>query len=73
MTLGVSIRLMIFSGPLQRGQIKGSASYTFLIMRAQDRLAARALSLSVSWEGVDCSAGGQAGRAWARRTWENCP
>ncbi len=37
MTRALSIRLMILSGPPQRGQIKGSASYTFLMSRAQER------------------------------------
>jgi len=37
MTGALSIRLMILSGPPQRGQIRGSASYTFLISRAQER------------------------------------
>ncbi len=38
MTLGASMRLTIFSGPQQRQQTRGSASYTFLISRK--RLAA---------------------------------
>jgi hypothetical protein len=41
MTLGASIRLTIFSGREQRQQSKGSASYTFLINRAQARLVGR--------------------------------
>jgi len=41
MMLGASIRLTIFSGPEQRGHSRGSASYTFLIKRAQERLPRR--------------------------------
>jgi len=36
------IRLMILSGPEQRGQTSGCAWYTFLINRAHERLRARA-------------------------------
>ena len=44
MTGALSIRLMILSGPPQRRQIRGSASYTFLMSRAQERLSRRAKS-----------------------------
>jgi len=44
MTLGASIKLMIFSGPPHRAQSKGSASYSFLINRAEERLLRRAQS-----------------------------
>jgi hypothetical protein len=42
------IRLMIVSGPEQRGQTRGSASYTFLISRAHERLRSRANSSPLS-------------------------
>lgn len=42
------IRLMIFSGPEQQGQTRGSASYTFLIKRAHERLRLRENSALLS-------------------------
>ena len=42
------IRLTILSGLKQRGQTKGSASYTFLINRAHERLCLRANAAPLS-------------------------
>ena len=80
MTRALSIRLMILSGPPQRGQIKGSASYTFLMSRAQERRIWRAKSSAQP--GCRACASGASGSlpgaapersAPARRTFENAP
>ena len=74
------IRLMILSGPKQRGQTRGSASYTFLINRAHERLRSRANSSALSessWGGGRGSAGwedaGAGARAETRRALEKAP
>ena len=51
------IKLMIVSGPEQRGQTSGSASYTFLINRAHERLRARAYSSPLSESSWRCGCG----------------
>jgi hypothetical protein len=42
MTSGCSMKAMIRMGPVQRGQTRGSTSYTCLMSRAQARDAAEA-------------------------------
>ena len=74
------IRLMILSGPEQRGQTKGSASYTFLISRAHERLRSRpnssplsqppAASSAAPAGGADAEAGAPGG---SRRAFEKAP
>ena len=64
---------MILSGRLQRGQVRGSASYTFLIRRAHERLMRRAHWSCGLGDGIGCSGGGQISRALARRTWDHSP
>src|SRR3990172_177379 len=80
MTAVSPIRLMIFSGPEQRGQTRGSASYTFLINRAQERLRPRAncSALSESSWCIPCAAAGGAdadagAAAETRRALEKAP
>jgi len=80
MTGALSIRLMILSGPPQGGQIRGSASYTFLMSCAQERLSLRAKSSAqreccARDSGASGSLAGAepARRAPARRTFENAP
>jgi hypothetical protein len=69
----LSIRLMIFSGREQRRQSRGSASYTFLINRAQVRLLGLAQPFRVSEAGAERAGGEPVFRARARRTWDHPP
>jgi hypothetical protein len=80
MTRASPIRLMILRGPAQRGQTKGSASYTLLISRAHERLRPRAnssalLESSVRRPGASAAGAGAdaAAPADTRRAFDQAP
>jgi hypothetical protein len=62
------IKLMILSGPEQRGQTSGSASYTYLINRAHERLRARANSSPLSESSWRCGRFIKAAAAFAQKS-----